>query len=331
MRRALRIATRRSPLALAQTRWVAQRLSEFHPELEVEEVLITTKGDKISDVPLSAIGGKGLFVSEIETAVLEGRADLAVHSLKDMPAKLAEGLELVCVPKREDARDVLVSRNGCALEELNAGARVGTSSLRRRVQLFGLRSDLDYATIRGNVDTRLDKLNRGEYDAIVLAYAGLRRLGLEQRPLRLLSVHQMVPAVGQGILALEAKTRDGEVKGLLQGLQDEHSRIEMVVERAFLEEIGGDCNVPLAGNARYDAQSLRLQFNAMVGSTVSFRQLRAGSECYLAQPGVSPRAQAEKVGREIAQRLLSQGAREMIREAQSISDPGASDLRFRPA
>jgi hydroxymethylbilane synthase len=326
----LRIATRQSPLALAQTQWVAQEVRRFHPKTDIELVRITTKGDEIRDVPLNQVGGKGLFVTEIETAVLEGRADLAVHSLKDMPAKLGQGLALVCVPKREDPRDVLVSKDGCELEELEAGARVGTSALRRRVQLYGIRRDLDYAVIRGNVDTRLGKLDKGEYRAVVLAYAGLRRLGLEQRSLRFFSAEQMVPAVGQGILALEAREQDRDTKRLVQGLEDAHSRIEMIAERTFLEAIGGDCNVPLAGHASYDERSTRLQFNAMVGSMRTFKQLRAGAERYLSQVDLSLEAQAQQLGREVAQGLLAEGAREMIDESQSVAATPASDPRLGP-
>lgn len=326
----LRIATRQSPLALAQTQWVAQRVRQYQPKTDIELVRMTTRGDEIRDVPLNQVGGKGLFVTEIETAVLEGRADLAVHSLKDMPAKLAQGLELVCVPKREDPRDVLVSKDGCELEELEAGARVGTGALRRRVQLNGIRRDLDYATIRGNVDTRLNKLEKGEYRAIVLAYAGLRRLGLDQRPLRILSAEQMVPAVGQGLLALETRENDRDIKRLMQELEDAPSRIEMVTERSFLEMIGGDCNVPLAGHAFYDAQTTRLLFNAMVGSTRSLKQLRAGAERYLSDGNGSLESQAQQLGREIAQGLLAEGARELIDESQSATVAPVSDPRMAP-
>ncbi len=326
----LRIATRQSPLALAQTHWVAEQIRQYHPKTDIELVRMTTRGDAIRDVPLNQVGGKGLFVTEIETAVLEGRADLAVHSLKDMPAKLTPGLELVCVPKREDPRDVLVSNDGSELEELEAGARVGTSALRRRVQLHGIRRDLDYAVIRGNVDTRLSKLDKGEYRAVVLAYAGLRRPGLEQRPLRVLSAEQMVPAVGQGILAIEAREPDRKTKSLVQELQDSRARIEMIAERAFLEAIGGDCNVPLAGHASYDEQTTRMQFNAMVGSTRSLKQLRAGAERYLSNGDGSLETQAQQLGREVAQGLLAEGAREMIDESQSDAAAVTSDPRLGP-
>jgi len=326
----LRIATRQSALALAQTQWVAEQVRRYHPKTDIELVRITTRGDKIRDVALNQVGGKGLFVTEIEAAVLEGRADLAVHSLKDMPAKLSQGLALVCVPKREDPRDVLVSNDGSELEQLEAGDRVGTSALRRRVQLYGIRRDLDYAVIRGNVDTRLAKLESGEYRAVVLAYAGLRRLGFEQRPLRILSAEQMVPAVGQGILAIEARERDQDIKRLLQELHDPRSHIEMVTERAFLEAIGGDCNVPLAGHASYHEQAARLQFNAMVGSIASLKQLRASAEKYLSEIDVSLEKQAQQLGGEVARGLLAEGAREMIEESQLIGAVSASDPRSIP-
>lgn len=326
----LRIATRQSALALAQTQWVAEQVRRYHPKTDIELVRITTRGDKIQDVALNQVGGKGLFVTEIEAAVLDGRADLAVHSLKDMPAKLAPGLALVCVPKREDPRDVLLSKDGSELEQLEAGERVGTSALRRRVQLHGIRRDLDYVAIRGNVDTRLAKLENGEYRAVVLAYAGLRRLGLDQRPLRILSAEQMVPAVGQGILAIEARERDQDIKRLMQELQDTRSHIEMVTERAFLEAIGGDCNVPLAGHASYNEQTARLQFNAMVGSTASLKQLRSGDERYVSETDISLERQAQQLGREVARRLLAEGAREMIEESQPIADVTASDPRSIP-
>lgn len=318
----VRIATRKSKLALVQTGWVAQRLRELSPGLDVELIEMVTVGDKITEVPLSEVGGKGLFVSELEQAVCEGRADLAVHSLKDIPAQLADGLILGCIPAREDARDVLVTTDGAELDELSAGDRIGTSSPRRTIQLRQLRNDLQYTMLRGNVDTRLAKLESGQYRAIVLAYAGLRRLGLGKRPLWPIPVTLSVPAVGQGALALECRQDDAPLLALLQGLEHGPTRACVEAERVFLDTLGGDCHTPLGGHARFDGSDTRLRFDGVVGSIGGERMVRAGAERYIETHGPNLAQEARALGEEVARNLLGQGARELIAEAQaSHADP----------
>jgi hydroxymethylbilane synthase len=235
------------------------------------------------------------------------------------------------VPEREDARDVLVTADGCELDDLAAGERVGTSSLRRTVQLRRLRNDLEYAPLRGNVDTRLSKLERGQYRAIVLAYAGLRRLGLHDRPLWPLPIALSVPAVGQGALAIECRAEDVELAGLLARLEHTPSRVCVEAERAFLHALGGDCNTPLAGHARLEQDGTRLCFDGMVGAASDERMVRAGAERYVDPRGEALIEQARELGREAARSLLSQGAGELIREAaQSATAARKADPRARP-
>jgi len=327
----LRIATRKSQLALVQARWVAERIRALEPGREVELCEMVTIGDRMRDVPLAEIGGKGLFVSELEQAVREGRAELAVHSLKDLPAQIGSGLQIACVPEREDARDVLVTTDGCELDDLAAGERVGTSSLRRTIQLRRVRNDLEYAALRGNVDTRLSKLERGQYRAIVLAYAGLRRLGLHDRPLWPLPITLSVPAVGQGALAIECRTDDHELVRLLSQLEHEPSRACVEAERAFLHELGGDCNTPLAGHARLEQDGTRLCFDGVVGAAGDDRMVRTGAERYVEARGEALFELARELGRESARSLLAQGAAELIREAtQSTAAGPKADPRARP-
>jgi hydroxymethylbilane synthase len=325
----IRIATRKSQLALAQTRWVAARLRELAPSSELELVEMLTVGDRLSDVPLTDVGGKGLFVSELEQAVNEGRADLAVHSLKDVPAELAPGLVLGCVPVREDPRDVLVTEDGVELDDLGAGERIGTSSPRRTVQLRRQRNDLEYAMLRGNVDTRLAKLKAGHYRAIVLAYAGLRRLGLAERPLWPLPIALSVPAVGQGALALECRSGDRDLLALLARLEHAPSRACVEAERAFLQTLGGDCHTPLGGHARFEDGGSRLKFDGVVASMTDERMVRAGAERYLQAEGAALIEQARALGVEAARLLLEQGARELISEA-ALQAEARRDPRARP-
>jgi hydroxymethylbilane synthase len=242
----LRLATRRSKLALAQARAYADSLEARHPGLSIEEVQIVTSGDRFQDRPLQDIGGKGLFIKEIEEALLEDRADVAVHSIKDVPAELAPGLCLAAVPPREDPRDVLV---GSKLAELPEGARVGTSSLRRRTFLLISRPDLAVQNLRGNVDTRLRKLEDGEVDAVVLAYAGLRRLGLADRATEVLEPEAMLPAVGQGALGIECRQDDARVQALVAITDDPETRLRVAAERAFMAAVGGSCQLPIAAFA----------------------------------------------------------------------------------
>jgi hydroxymethylbilane synthase len=323
----LRIATRKSLLALTQTRWVAARLRDRWPGLEVEEVHVVTEGDRQQTGLLSKVGGKGLFVSEVEAAIADGRADMAVHSMKDVPARLADGLGLVCVPPREDPRDVLVTTDGAQLDDLEAGQRVGTASLRRACQLRAFRNDLAYAVLRGNVDTRLRKLEEGQYRAIVLAYAGLRRLGLHGRPLWPIPVEVSLPAVGQGVLALEAREDDARTLELLAPLEDEPTRVCVEAERALAALLEGGCQAPLAAHARFEDGGARLRVEGLVGSVDGDRLVRASTDAYLTgdTPGARLRAAIE-AGREVASTLLARGADKLLAEARAAALHGAGLL-----
>lgn len=253
-RRKLVVATRKSALALAQSRAFIARLAALHPELELSELLVTTTGDMVQDRALSEIGGKGLFVKEIEEALLDGRADIAIHSLKDVPPALLPSLSIECIPEREDPRDVLVTRSGQTLAELPAGSRIGTGSLRRRVQLLAYRSDLEVVAIRGNVDTRLRKSDSGEVDGVVLARAGLNRLGLSERATENIAPEVMLPAVGQGALGIEQRTGDQAVSDLLAPLSHWDTKILVTAERGVMEAVGGNCTTPVAAfGQRQDA------------------------------------------------------------------------------
>ena len=232
------IATRASKLALIQSSWVAEQLRSLEPGLEVDLLKVTTTGDKIQDVPLAQVGGKGLFVKEIEEAILDGRARMAVHSIKDMPAELPDGLHLASVPLREDRRDAFISASGQGLMELEAGARVGTSSLRRTALLLSLRPDLKIVSLRGNVDTRLRKMEAGRVEALILAAAGLSRMDLSHRVTEFLAPDRMLPAVGQGALGLECRRDDEETNRVLAKLNDSRTWTEIKAERAFFAEAG---------------------------------------------------------------------------------------------
>jgi hydroxymethylbilane synthase len=264
MSQTLTLATRRSKLALAQARAYAATLIAGHAELghgalSVEELHVVTSGDKFTDRPLQALGGKGLFIKEIEEALLEGRADFAVHSIKDVPADLADGLVLASIPPREDPRDVLVSRDGAGLADLAPGASVGTSSLRRSTMLQRARPDLQIGPLRGNVDTRLRKLEEGEVDAIVLAYAGLRRLGLAERATEVLSPELCLPAVGQGALGIECRESAESIASVLSCTDDPATRVRVQAERAFMKAVGGSCQLPVAAFALREGDRLWLR------------------------------------------------------------------------
>jgi hydroxymethylbilane synthase len=252
----LRIGTRGSALALWQAEWVKAQLLAAHEELAVELLVIKTTGDKILDVPLAKVGGKGLFVKEIEEALLDGRADLAVHSVKDMPAELPEGLHLAVMPPREDPRDALISRNGAGLQALPHGARVGTSSLRRAAQLLHLRPDLRIETLRGNVDTRLRKLESEGFDAIVLAAAGLKRMELSHVVSEYLEPERILPAVGQGALGIETRTGDGFTNEMVASLAHQQTMTIVRAERAFLKRLEGGCQVPIGAHATMEGETL---------------------------------------------------------------------------
>lgn len=294
----LRVGTRGSALAVAQTRQTVAGLQERWPGLAVEIVTITTRGDVQTQVPLHEVGGKGLFVKEIEEALLFGRIDLAVHSAKDLPSDLPAGLALVAVPARADARDALVSREGRRLADLPEGARVGTSSLRRVFQLRHLRPDLRIEPLRGNVDTRLHRVAEGRFDAIVLAAAGLGRLGLADRITELLDPVAFVPAAGQGALALEARADDSRVRALTAPLNDPATETALRAERAFLAKLEGGCQVPAGAHARLEDGRLVLEgFLASPDGAVFLRDRERGSE-----------AEAEALGIALAERLLSRGS-----------------------
>ena len=253
------VATRKSALALAQSRAFIARLAALHPSVRFEELLLTTTGDVVQDRALSEIGGKGLFVKEIEEALLDGRADLAIHSLKDVPPALLPSLSIECIPEREDPRDVLVSKSGLPLAQLPPGSRVGTGSLRRRVQLLAFRADLEVVAIRGNVDTRLRKAESGELDAVVLARAGLNRLGWGARATEDIAPEVMLPAVGQGALGIEQRADDRDMSDLLAPLSHSDTKILVTAERGVMLAINGNCTTPVAafGLRQGDALFLR--------------------------------------------------------------------------
>ncbi|MGN2243509.1 hydroxymethylbilane synthase [Frateuria sp. GZRR33] len=298
----LRIATRKSALALWQAEHVAARLRAVHPGLAVELVPMTTRGDEIADRPLATIGGKGLFLKELEVAMLEGRADLAVHSLKDVPAELEPGFVLPAMLPRADAADAFVSNDHATLDALPQGARVGTSSLRRQAQLRAARPDLALLDLRGNVNTRLAKLDAGDYDAIVLACAGLERLGLAARIRQRLAAPAWLPAPGQAAIAIEARADQPAVLALLAALDDADTRVTVSAERAMNHALGGSCTVPVAAWCVLGERSLHLR--GLVGDAASGRLVRAEAS--------GPMEQAEALGRAVADALLAQGASEIL-------------------
>ena len=298
MPRPLRIATRKSPLALWQAEHVAAALRAVHPGLAVELIGMSTQGDKILDTPLAKIGGKGLFVKELEQGLLEGRADIAVHSMKDVPVDLPDGLHIATVMAREDPRDALVSERVGAIGELAEGARVGTSSLRRQCQLAARRPDLEIVPLRGNVNTRLRKLDEGEFDAILLAAAGLKRLGFESRIRALLPVEESLPAIGQGAIGIECRAGDDATNALLAPLHDPDTASCVAAERAMNRRLHGGCQVPIAGHATLHNGYITLR--GLVGEPDGSRVLR--DEVRGAMAG------ATALGEALAGRLLYRGA-----------------------
>ena len=293
----LTVATRRSALALAQCRAWIRELQAIHPELSVKEHHVTTSGDRITDRPLADIGGKGLFVKEIEEAMLRREADIAVHSLKDVPPELMPGLMLSCFPKRADPSDVVVTRSGKRFEDLPEKSRVGTSSLRRMVQLKALRPDLEYVAIRGNVDTRLRKCEEGLVDAVVLARAGLMRLGLLDRVTQTLTFDQCLPAVGQGALAIEQRSDDHETLALLAPLQDRETALLVQAERGVMAAVEGNCQTPVAAFAEREAEQLSLK--AMLAEPDGSQLRRA----HRSAPWPRTSEQAFEFGRSVGQLL----------------------------
>ncbi|MFV5425577.1 MULTISPECIES: hydroxymethylbilane synthase [unclassified Acinetobacter] len=299
----LKIATRQSPLALWQAEHIRARLEAMHADLTVELVTFVTQGDKILDTPLAKIGGKGLFVKELEAALMDGRADLAVHSMKDVPMALPEGLSLAVICEREDPLDAFVSNHYASFADLPQGAKVGTSSLRRKCQILKARPDIEIIDLRGNVGTRLSKLDDGQYDAIILASAGLKRLGLEQRIRHTIQPDLSLPAVGQGALGLECRSQDQAVLDLILPLMHAETNICVRAERAFNAYLEGGCQVPIAGYATL--QNGQLQIEGRVGSVDGQTILKA------VQFGAPE--QAEMLGEELAKALLAQGAGELLK------------------
>lgn len=302
--RTLKIATRKSPLALWQANFVKDRLEALYPELQVELVPMSTQGDKILDTPLAKVGGKGLFVKELETAMLEGRADIAVHSMKDVPVEFPEGLGLHTICEREDPRDAFVSNRFTAIDELPQGAVVGTSSLRRQCQLRAARPDLVIRDLRGNVNTRLAKLDAGEYDAIILAAAGLKRLEMEHRITAFIEPEQSLPANGQGAVGIECRLDDHELHALLAPLEHPETRIRVLTERAMNRALQGGCQVPIGAYALVEGEEVWLR--GLVGSPDGSRVIRDEIR--------GPLADGEALGHTLAQRLLADGADAILAE-----------------
>jgi hydroxymethylbilane synthase len=298
------IATRKSPLALAQAHWVADRLKAHQPDLQVELKKIVTQGDKILDVALANVGGKGLFVKEIEEALFRGEADLAVHSMKDVPAELPDGLIIAGVSEREDVRDALVSKSGAGLSELPGDAKIGTSSLRRGAQLLALRPGFQIFSIRGNVQTRLKKMEEQGLDAVILASAGLSRLGLANLITEKIPVHILLPAVGQGALGLECRADDKETRRLVMAISDASAAAAVEAERAFLARLEGGCQVPIAGYAVLEGADVA--FSGLVASLDGKQVIRG--------QGRAKKQQAANLGRQVAQDVLDRGGREILAE-----------------
>ena len=307
LEKTLKIATRQSPLALWQANYVKDRLQQLYPDLTIELVPMVTKGDVILDSPLAKIGGKGLFVKELENALLTKEADIAVHSMKDVPMQFPEGLGLAVICQREDPRDAFVSHSYRTFAELPQGAVVGTSSLRRQCQLKALRPDLDIRSLRGNVGTRLSKLDNGDYDAIILASAGLIRLGLADRIASFIDVEQSLPAAGQGAVGIECRTDDMQVQALLAPLADAETTYCVLAERAMNNHLQGGCQVPIGGYAVL--QQGQLYLRALVGDIDGSRIIRA--------EGKSPVENAEVLGVQIAEQLLAQGADKILQAIYS--------------
>jgi len=303
MSREIRIATRKSALALWQAEYVKARLEASHPGLVVSLVPMVSRGDKLLDAPLAKIGGKGLFVKELETALMENEADIAVHSMKDVPMEFPAGLGLYCICEREDPRDAFVSNRYDSLDALPPGSVVGTSSLRRQAQLLARRPDLKIQFLRGNVNTRLAKLDAGEYDAIILAAAGLIRLGFGERIRSSIGVDESLPAGGQGAVGIECRTDDAELHQLLACLNDPQTATRVTAERALNRHLNGGCQVPIACYAVLEGDQLWLR--GLVGQPDGTQLLRA--------EGRAPAEQAETLGVQVAEALLAQGAAQILK------------------
>ncbi|WP_028580387.1 hydroxymethylbilane synthase [Desulfogranum japonicum] len=309
MKSLLRIGTRASELAVTQSEWVGKQITAAYPEISIELVKIKTKGDKILDVPLAKVGGKGLFVKEIEDAMLAGEVDLAVHSMKDVPTELPDGLHVPIVPVREIPQDAFVSDKYNSLAELPEGSTVGTSSLRRKAQLTALRPDLVITDLRGNLQTRLKKMEDGLYDAIILAGAGLQRMGMQAHIRTLFSPEQMLPAIGQGALGIELRKSDTQLFEILQTLHDHTTAIAVTAERAFLLRLEGGCQVPIGAYAVVDKEQVSLTgLIASIDGTI-----------LLKETGAAPTHQAAELGKKLAESLLQQGGKAILEEVYQAS------------
>ena len=308
MNKPIKIGTRGSKLALWQANWIKSALTTLYPSHPVELVPIKTKGDKILDVPLATVGGKGLFVKEIEDALLNGRIDLAVHSMKDMPAEIPPGLCIGAVPERENPHDVLISKKGLGLFELEPQAKIGTSSLRRKAQLLYARPDLIVLPLRGNLDTRLKKLKTEDLDAIVLAAAGVKRLGFEKQITEHLDEKIMLPAVGQGALCVEIRQHDPHMEAMVLPLEHQQTRTVITAERAFLHRLEGGCQIPIAGYGKITEDTLTLSgLVADIDGTRVIKETVSGTT-----------DTAETLGITLADRLFSRGAKDMMINLNSV-------------
>jgi hydroxymethylbilane synthase len=307
------IATRGSKLALWQSEHIKSLLESHHEGLEVELKIVVTTGDKIQDVSLAKIGGKGLFLKEIEECMLRGEAQIAVHSLKDVPTQLPDGLVLAAIPEREDVRDALLSEKYENIEELPRGAVVGTSSLRRKMQILRLRPDIEIKDLRGNVDTRIRKLKDGEFDAIILASAGINRLGLSDAVKHYypISLHEMLPAMGQGALGIEA-VNDPEVLKIVECLEDPYTRVETTIERAFVDKLEGGCQVPIGVSATVLENDKEVLLQSVLG-------LPNGNEV-LSETKLTLKDDFETSGTAMAERLIERGAKELLLRAEEMAN-----------
>ena len=308
MRPSIKIGTRGSKLALWQANWVKSALNKKFPRQTVELVIIKTKGDKILDVPLAKVGGKGLFVKEIEQALLERRIDIAVHSMKDMPAEFPQGLCIGAVPQREVAGDVLVSKNGHHFSNLKQGSIIGTSSLRRSAQVRHVRPDIVIRPLRGNLDTRLKKLETENLDAIVLAAAGIKRLNLENRITEYLNADIILPAVGQGALCIEIRENDPPIEAMVSVLDHTFTRLVVLGERAFLKRIGGSCQVPIAGHGQIYQDTFTL--TGLVADLDGSKMIKATLSGDIDS--------TEAIGKKLADKLLHEGAEQILEKLQSV-------------
>ncbi len=313
----VRIATRKSALALWQAEYVKAQLEHFHQDINVELVPMTTKGDIILDTPLAKVGGKGLFVKELEVAMLEGRADIAVHSMKDVPVDFPEGLGLEVICPREDPRDAFVSNTFSTLSDLPQGAIVGTSSLRRQCQLKAKRPDLDIRDLRGNVNTRLRKLDEGQYDAIILAAAGLIRLKMNERIAQYIEPEEMLPANGQGAVGIECRINDSKIKTLLKPLECATTRVRVLTERAMNKALEGGCQVPIASYSIISEDGKKVHLRGLVGAV-------DGSEMIESEI-TGPVEQGEALGNALAQELLSRGADKILKEVYATNNADNHD------